>query len=49
VYWPAALAILIASMLFAPLGARLAHTLPVTMLKRIFAVVLALIGVRMLI
>lgn len=48
VYWPAALAILIASMLFAPLGAKLAHTLPVAVLKRIFAIVLALIGIRML-
>jgi uncharacterized membrane protein YfcA len=32
----------------APLGARLAHVLPVVLLKRIFAVVIAAIGLRML-
>lgn len=48
VYWPAALPVLISSALFAPLGARLAHKLPVTILKRIFAVVLACVGLRML-
>jgi len=49
VYWPAATVILIASVLFAPLGARLTHTLPVKSLKRIFAVVLAGVGIRMLV
>lgn len=48
VYWPAALSILAASALAAPLGARLAHKLPLQTLKRIFAVVLAIIGLRML-
>ncbi len=48
VYLPAAGTILIASVLFAPLGARLAHTIPVLMLRRIFAIVLACIGLRML-
>lgn len=48
VYWPAALPILAASALAAPLGARLAHRLPVATLRRIFAVVLGLIGLRML-
>jgi len=47
VHWPAALAIVAASFLAAPLGARLAHALPVMTLKRVFAVVLALIGLRM--
>lgn len=49
VYWPAAISILIASIFTAPLGARLAHTLPVNTLKRIFALILAVIGTRMLV
>ena len=48
VYLPAAGTILIASVLFAPLGARLAHAMPVPILRRIFALVLASIGLRML-
>ena len=48
VYWPAAVMISIASVCAAPLGARLTHVLPVDILKRIFAVVLAVIGLRML-
>ena len=47
VYWPAAAAIIVASVITAPLGARLAHTLPVMTLRRIFAVVLIAIGIRM--
>ena len=49
VFWPAALGILVTSILTAPMGARLAHRLPVQTLKRIFAIVLAGIGIRMLI
>ena len=49
VYWPAATVIIIASVLCAPLGARLTHTLPIKALKRIFAIVLACVGTRMLI
>jgi uncharacterized membrane protein YfcA len=48
VYWPAFIGIAATSLLFAPLGARLAHTLPVSVLKRFFAVFLAVLGVRML-
>ncbi len=48
VYGPAMIGIAFASMLTAPLGAKLAHTLPTGMLKKIFAVLLAVIGVRML-
>ncbi len=48
VYWPALPGIVVASMLFAPVGARLAHTLPVTSLKRIFALLLLVIGVKLL-
>lgn len=49
VYWPAALAIVLASFLAAPLGARLAHALPVQTLKRVFAVLLVIIGLRMVV
>jgi uncharacterized membrane protein YfcA len=38
----------VASVLFAPLGARLAHALPPLALKRAFAVLLAVIGTKML-
>nr|VFK13399.1 MAG: Uncharacterized membrane protein YfcA [Candidatus Kentron sp. LFY] len=48
VYWPAFAAIAPVSLLFAPLGAKLAHTLPVDVLKRLFAVYLVLVGVGML-
>lgn len=48
VYWPAVLGIAATSVLVAPLGARLAHALPVTTLKRAFSFVLALIGLRMM-
>lgn len=48
IYWPAFVAIAPASLLFAPLGAKLAHTLPVELLKKIFAVYLAAVGIKML-
>ncbi len=48
VYWPAVLAIGISSVVVAPLGARLAHRLPQRILKRIFALFLALLGLLML-
>ena len=48
IYWPAFIGIIVTSILFAPLGARLAHRLPVTVLKKVFAVLLAVLGVRML-
>ena len=48
VYWPAALAIIATSVLFAPLGARLAHSLPREMLRRVFALFLLLLGLKML-
>jgi uncharacterized membrane protein YfcA len=48
VYLPALLCIVAASALFAPLGARLAHALPTGILKKIFATMLAIIGLRML-
>lgn len=48
IYWPAFIGIVLTSMLFAPLGARLAHQLPVNILKKVFAVLLFGLGIRML-
>lgn len=48
VYWPAVLAIASMSYLTAPVGARLAHRLPVTWLKRLFALLLVGLAVEML-
>ena len=48
IYWPAFLAIAPASLLFAPLGAKLAHTVPVHVLKKIFAGYLAVVGLNMI-
>jgi len=48
VYWPAFFGIIAASTLMAPVGARMAHAIPVTTLKRVFALLLLVLGVRML-
>ncbi|HEX2613743.1 MAG TPA: sulfite exporter TauE/SafE family protein [Fibrobacteria bacterium] len=48
VYWPAALALAAASAFTAPLGAHLAHRLPVKSLKRLFALLLILLSLHML-
>jgi len=48
VYLPALACIVAASVLTAPLGVRLAHRLPVPRLKRAFAALLVIFGVRML-
>lgn len=48
VYLPALAAVAGISVLAAPLGARLAHRLPALMLKRIFASILVLFGLKML-
>lgn len=45
---PALVGVAAASMLTAPLGAKLAHTLPTTVLKKVFAGFLTLIGLKML-
>lgn len=47
IYWPAVFIILAASIPTAPLGARLAHSLSVAMLKRIFGVLLILVAARL--
>ncbi|TVM35051.1 sulfite exporter TauE/SafE family protein [Oceanidesulfovibrio marinus] len=48
IYLPALIGIVCMSVLTAPLGAKLAHTLPVATLKKVFAVLLFLVGSRML-
>lgn len=48
VYWPAVLALAPASMAAAPLGARLTHILPLPWLRRGFALLLGLVGLRLL-
>jgi uncharacterized protein len=48
VYLPGFAAVAVTSVLFAPLGARLAHRLPADRLRRVFAVVLAVAAIRML-
>ena len=47
-YWPAAFIIMIMTIFFAPIGAYLAHHLPVEILKRSFAILLMLVGIKML-
>lgn len=47
--WQAFAYIAVASMLLAPVGAQLAHALPTAMLKKGFAVLLAVIGLLMLV
>jgi len=49
IYLPALAGLVCASVLTAPLGVQLAHRLPVKMLKQVFAVVLAIMGTRVLI
>lgn len=49
IYWPAVICVAIASMIFVPLGTKLARQLSSTTLKRIFAVFLMLVAAHMLI
>jgi uncharacterized membrane protein YfcA len=48
-YLPALLGVAVTSILFAPLGAHLAHRLPTRVLRRFFAVFLAVLGIKMLV
>ncbi|MDR9467039.1 sulfite exporter TauE/SafE family protein [Marinospirillum sp.] len=48
VYWPAFLGIVVTSVPFARLGAKLAHHLPEKLLKKLFALLLLLVGIRFL-
>jgi uncharacterized membrane protein YfcA len=48
IYWPAVLGIVLGSVPLAPAGAWLAHYLPRPLLQRVFALLLVLIGVKMI-
>lgn len=48
IYWPAFLGIVVMSVPMARLGAHLAHRLPEKLLKRLFALLLLLVGLRFL-
>ncbi|MEZ0121648.1 MAG: sulfite exporter TauE/SafE family protein [Candidatus Reddybacter sp.] len=48
IYLPAVLLISVVSFFTAPVGARMVHRLPVPVLKKIFAVLLVLLGLKML-
>ncbi|MDR3641290.1 MAG: sulfite exporter TauE/SafE family protein [Humidesulfovibrio sp.] len=48
IYLPALFGVVVASVLTAPLGAKLAHNLPVGRLKKIFACLLLIVATRML-
>lgn len=47
VYWPGALLTAVPAVLMAPVGARVAHTMPVLTLKRVFAVLLLLVSLNL--
>nr|WP_282434723.1 sulfite exporter TauE/SafE family protein [Thalassotalea sp. Y01] len=47
VYWPAVVLISITSYFTAPIGVKLAHTLPVATLKKLFAVFVVIISIKM--
>jgi uncharacterized membrane protein YfcA len=49
VYWPAFLGIIATSALMAPVGAKLAHKLPASQLKKMFALFLVFIGIEFII
>lgn len=49
VYLPALIGLVVTSVLFAPLGAELAHRLPVSKLKRVFALLLLVVATKMLV
>jgi len=48
IHWPAFAGVVATSMLFAGVGARLAHSLPTATLKRVFALFLTGVGLHLL-
>jgi uncharacterized membrane protein YfcA len=46
VYWPAVLAISVTSFMTASIGATLAHKLPVGVLKKVFAIMLTIVSIK---
>jgi uncharacterized membrane protein YfcA len=49
IYLPALVGLVVTSVLTAPFGVRLAHSLPVNRLKKVFAILLYVVGTRMLV
>jgi len=49
IYWPAVMGIVPTSLIFAPLGARLTHTISIRLLKILFSIFLAIIGIKLII
>jgi uncharacterized membrane protein YfcA len=47
IYWPAFLGVVITSPFITPLGAALAHKMPATLLKKLFAGLVLVIGIKM--
>lgn len=48
IYWPAWLGTAVGSVLFAPLGVKLSYHLPTHVLRRLFSILMVLIGIHML-
>ena len=48
IYWPACLGIVSTSILTAPLGTKLAHTLPSAITRKIFSIILTIAGIKIL-
>jgi len=48
IYWPALIGIVLPSLIVVPIGARIAHKLPAVKLKKIFALLVLVIGAKML-
>jgi uncharacterized protein len=48
VYWPAVIGVSLASIVFAPLGAKFTHTLPMGIVRKCFALLLIAVGVHLL-
>lgn len=48
IYWPALLCLALPSLFFTPLGARMAQTIPIHLLKKSFAVLIFVVGFKML-
>lgn len=49
IYWPAFIGISITSIIFSQIGARFAHRLPAATLKKCFAIILVLVGVKLIV
>lgn len=48
IYWPAFLGIVLPSLLVVRIGAKLAYKLPVSVLKKIFSILVLVVGIKIL-